>query len=295
MPEAILQSLFENAIKKSGKRVALIFGGKEITYKKLDKESNRLANGLKSLGVTHSTKVGIMLPNIPEFVYAFLAIQKLGAIAVPINTLYKAGEILHVLRDSGAEVIIALSNYVPAIQEIRHETNLKHIISIGEHDLVFADPCCKVLHLILGKSDFKDVDEIYHKMGDILLRITKQIGVANAWYKHRGSIRVDGKRLGGIVVQETENDYVVTLNLFVDRLDIDDFMEVIWVPPEIRDRIIEPITSVKEETDRTITHEEFREVVLSTLEILLKREPDHGKFTRDESFAYQRRKGCIRK
>lgn len=295
MSEGILQSIFENTIKRFGKRVALIFDEKEITYRKLDKESNRLANGLKSLGITQGAKVGIMLPNIPEFVYAFFAIQKLGAIAVPINTLYRAGEILHVLRDSGAETVVTLSNYVPAIQEILHETNLKHIISVGEHDLVFADPCCKLVHLVLDKCNFEDTDEIYQKMGHILMQIVRELGVANAWYKHRGSVRVDGKRLGGIVVQETENDYVVTLNLFIDRLNIDDFLEVIWVPAEIRDRIIEPITSIKEETGKTVTHEEFHEVVLSTLGTVLKRDLSHGKFTRDESFAYQRRKNLARK
>lgn len=295
MTEGILQSVFENTIKRFGKRVALVFEEKEITYSKLDKESNRLANGLKSLGIAHGTKVGIMLPNIPEFVYAFFAIQKLGAIAVPINTLYKAGEILHVLGDSGAEVVVTLSNYVPAIQEILHETKLKHIISVGEHDLVFADPCCKLVHLVLDKTNFKNTDEIFRKTGDILLDIVKELGVTNAWYKHRGSIRVDGKRLGGIVVQETENDYVITLSLFADKLDTNDFMEVIWVPGEIRDRIIEPTTSIREETGRTVTHEEFHKVVLSTLETVLGRKSSYGRFTRDESFAYQRRKGSAKR
>ena len=295
MTEGILQSVLENTIKRFGKRVALVFDEKEITYGKLDKESNRLANGLKSLGITHGAKVGIMLPNIPEFVYAFFAIQKLGAIAVPMNTLYKAGEILHVLRDSGAETVVTLSNYVPAIQEILHETKLKHIISVGEHDLVFADPCCKLVHLVLDKSNFKDTDEIYQKTGHILLDIVKEFGVTNAWYKHRGSIRVDDKRLGGIVVQETENDYVITLSLFVDKLDADDFMEVIWVPAEIRDRIIEPITSIKEQTGKTVAHEEFHKVVLSRLETVLERKSNYGKFTRDESFAYQRRKSLARR
>lgn len=295
MSEETIQDLLAHSVEKFGERDALVFGGRKITYKELDKESNRLANGLKSLGVTPGTKVVVMLPNIPEFVYAFFAIQKLGAVSVPMNTLYKAGEILHVLRDSGAEIIITLSNYVPAIQEILHETNLKHIISIGERDLVFAHPSCKFVHLILDRSNFKDADEVYHCMGTILLHIVRQFGLTNVWYKHRGSIRVDGNRLGGIVVQETENDYVITLGVFVDKLDIHDFMEVIWVPPEIRNRIIEPMTSIKEETGRTITHEEFREAVLSALATILQAELDYGKFTRDESFAHQRRKGSSKK
>lgn len=295
MSEETLQSLLTRTVSKFGNRAALIVGEKKITYEELDKESNRLANGLKSLGIADGTRVAMMLPNIPEFVYAFFAIQKLGAIAVPMNTLYKGGEILYVLRDSGAEAIITLSNYVPAVQEILHETNVKHIVSIGERDLAFADPSCKFVHLIVDKSNFRDVDELYHKMGDTLLHIVNQLGVANAWYKHRGSIRVDGNRLGGIVVRERENDYIISLNLLVDRLDIDDFIEVIWVPPEIRNRIVEPTTSIKEETGRTITHEEFREAALSALGTILKTELHDGKLTRDESFARQRRKGSSKK
>lgn len=282
-------------MSRFGKRTALIFGEKEMTYEEIDKESNRLANGLKSLGVTRGTKVAIMLPNIPEFVCAFFAIQKLAAIAVPMNTLYKGGEILYVLRDSGAETIITLANYVPAIQEVRHETNLKHIVSIGERDMLFADPSCKFLHLVVDKKNFTNIDELYYRMGDILLRIVDQLGVRDAWYKHRGSIRVNSNRLGGIVVQETERDYIITLSLFVEKLNLDDFIDVIWVPPEIRDRIVDPMTSIKEETGKAITHEEFRQLAVSAVGTVLERELYYGKLTRDESFAHQRRKGSSRK
>jgi long-chain acyl-CoA synthetase len=295
MSEETIQELFARSVSKFGKRTSLVFGGKEMTYEETDKESNRLANGLKSLGVTQGTKVAVMLPNIPEFVYAFFAIQKLGAIAVPMNTLYKGGEILYVLRDSGAETIITLRNYVPAIQEVRHETSLRHIVSIGERDMLFADPSCKFIHLVVGKDNFKNIDELYYMMGNTLLRIAGKFGVTNAWYKHRGSIRVNGHRLGGIVVQETESDYIITLTLFVGELAVDDFIDVIWVPPEIRDRIVEPMTSIEKETGKTITHEEFREVAVSALGTVLEREPYYGKLTRDESFAHQRRKGSSKK
>ena len=295
MCEANLQRLLAERARTGGRRPALLFGTKSITYEEVDKESNRLANGLRTLDVSPGTKVAIMLPNIPQFVYAFFAIQKLGAIAVPMNTLYKAGEILHVLRDSEAEVIITLSNYVPAIQEILHETNLRHIVSVGERDLVFAHPSCRFAHLILNREGFDDSDAVYRRMGETLLHIVKQLGVSDAWYKHRGSVRVNGNRLGGIAVQETENDYVITLNVFTDTLDVDDFLEVIWVPPEIRDRIVEPLTSIREETDTVVTHEMFRDAVLSALRRVMGTELDYGKLTRDESFAHQRRKGLSKR
>jgi long-chain acyl-CoA synthetase len=108
-------------------------------------------------------------------------------------------------------------------------------------------------------------------------------------------VRVGGNRLGGIVVQETESDYVITLSLFTDKLDVDDFLEVIWVPPEIRDRIVEPLTSIREETGTVVTHDMFRGAVESALREVMKVELNCGKLTRDESFAQQRRKGLSKR
>ena len=82
-----------------------------------------------------------MLPNIPEFVYTFLACQKLGSVAVPFNTMYKGGEIFFILKDCGAKAIISLSSAVPLINEIKADLpNLEHIITIRERNLTFADP-----------------------------------------------------------------------------------------------------------------------------------------------------------
>ena len=58
--------------------VALRFEGEAITYEELNRRANRVANGLQGMGVEKGDRVAIMLPNIPEFVYAFVATLKLG-------------------------------------------------------------------------------------------------------------------------------------------------------------------------------------------------------------------------
>ncbi|NVM57816.1 MAG: AMP-binding protein, partial [Desulfobacterales bacterium] len=63
--------------------MALHFDAESITYRELNLRANRVANGLRGLGVVKGDRVAIMLPNIPEFVYAFLGTLKLGAVAVP--------------------------------------------------------------------------------------------------------------------------------------------------------------------------------------------------------------------
>jgi hypothetical protein len=295
MGERTLQSALAHAVEDFGDRPALICGEMRMTYQELDREVDRLAGGLASLDVTAGTKVAMMMPNIPEFIHVFFATQRLGAIAVPLNTLYKAGEIKHALKDSRAHVIITLSNYVPAIQEILHETDLKHIISIGEHEVVFADPSCKFAHFILGRGEFRDGDEVFRRMGEMLLQIVQRLEVKDAWYKHRGTVRVNGHKLGSVVVRETEHDYIITLTLFADRLQVDHFLEVIWVPPEVRDRVLEPMISVKELTGSEVTHEAFREAVSDATESVLSRKTHEGKLSRDESFSYERKKGSATK
>ncbi|MBW2265008.1 MAG: AMP-binding protein, partial [Deltaproteobacteria bacterium] len=116
--------------------VALYFEERAITYKDLNIKANRVANGLQGLGVKRGDRVAIMLPNIPEFVYSFVGILKLGAVSVPFNTLYKGGEIRHILKDSGAKVLIALTNFAPMINEIRSELPaLEQVILTGERNL----------------------------------------------------------------------------------------------------------------------------------------------------------------
>jgi acyl-CoA synthetase (AMP-forming)/AMP-acid ligase II len=120
---------------------ALLLDREAVSFSELNVRANRVANGLQELGVKKGDRVAVMLPNIPEFVYAFAGTLKLGAVAVPFNTLYKGGEILHILKDSGAKVLFALTNFAPMINEIRPELpDLEQVILTGERNLLFAHP-----------------------------------------------------------------------------------------------------------------------------------------------------------
>lgn len=87
-------------------RPALIFEGQTFTYAGLDELAGRSAHLLAELGIGQSDRVALFLPNIPEFVIAYLAIQKLGGIAVSVNARLRRNEVGFVLADSGAKAII---------------------------------------------------------------------------------------------------------------------------------------------------------------------------------------------
>ena len=258
---------------------------------------NKLANGLKGLGITKGDRVAIMLPNIPEFVYSFYALQKLGAIAVPFNTMYKGREVLHILNDSGAKAIIALTNFAPLINEIKPDVpTLEHIILTGERTLVFVQPeSTAALQMVHEKGVFKDVEEAYRKIGEIIVETLWAFGVKNAWYKHRGSVRVGGKKIATCIISEVENLEVVNVICFLGPLVTDDFFKVIWVPPEVKDKVLEPLTSVEEEAGKRPDNDEFKNTILSIFTQKLGIEIEEGSLKRDELFAYEKQRALARK
>jgi long-chain acyl-CoA synthetase len=122
--------LSENA-RLQPDHTAVIFDERRMTYGELETATNRLASSLVKLGVARGQKLVIMLPNIPEFVVAYFAILKTGAVVVPINILYKAREIEFLLEDSEAVALVACTEYLDeALAAYRNAETCKHLILV---------------------------------------------------------------------------------------------------------------------------------------------------------------------
>jgi len=119
--------LEENA-RKHPDSVCTIFKGARITYKEMNDTVDRLAAGLAELGVKKGDRVGIFIPNTPQFVMAFFAILKLGAVVVATNPLYSAREIEHQVNDAGIEVMIVMSNFYNLIKEVQPKTRIRTLV-----------------------------------------------------------------------------------------------------------------------------------------------------------------------
>ncbi|MFI5064684.1 MAG: long-chain fatty acid--CoA ligase [Streptosporangiales bacterium] len=87
-------------------RPAALYSGGKLSYGDLDMLSDRLAAGLEVAGVRPGERVGLQLPNIPQFLVAYFGILKCGAVAVPLNVLLKAPELAFQLGDCGARLLI---------------------------------------------------------------------------------------------------------------------------------------------------------------------------------------------
>jgi long-chain acyl-CoA synthetase len=94
---------------------AIVFEGVPLAYKDLNGRIDRLANGLKAHGVARGQCVALYLPNIPQFAIAYLAAVRIGAIALSINSMYKAEELNYILNDSGSVLIFTTGELLPNI------------------------------------------------------------------------------------------------------------------------------------------------------------------------------------
>lgn len=100
--------ILNNAITKFPDNIAIDFLGKEITYIELKSLVNRAAKGLKELGVGRGVRVGILLPNCPQYIIAYYAILRTGATVVQLSPLLSELELSHQIEDSGTELVITV-------------------------------------------------------------------------------------------------------------------------------------------------------------------------------------------
>jgi long-chain acyl-CoA synthetase len=285
-----LGATLEDTVNRYRKREAIRFENRIYTYQELDEEANRVAGGLALLGIRKGDRVAMMLPNIPEFVFSFFGIQKLGAIAVPFNTMYKGREISFILRDSGSRAIICLSNFSNLIQEIQSECpHLEHVIVTGQRTFVFVEPDGSVnVQMVFERARFTDPSVAFHAIGGAMVEAFKELGVSDAWYSHQGAIRASGKKLATILLSEIENLYVCNIMTWLRPMDTAPLFKVMYVPPEIKERALEPMTSVQQETGKLVSIDAFKDVLASQLGATLNVEFVAGKLTRDELIAYEK-------
>jgi long-chain acyl-CoA synthetase len=90
--------------------------------------TDKLAAGLASLGVKKGDRVGIFMPNTPQFVMAYFAVLKAGGVVVATNPLYSKREIEHQANDAGVEIMLVMSNFYNLIKQIQSETKIRKLI-----------------------------------------------------------------------------------------------------------------------------------------------------------------------
>jgi long-chain acyl-CoA synthetase len=119
---------FDRMSEKFPERTAVVYLGEGFSYRQLRDLSERFAGGLRDLGVKRGDRVLVYIPNCIQWVIAFLGIQKMGAVIVPVSPIYTSHELTYMVNDSGAETIVCLDTNYCYAQAVFPQTGLKRII-----------------------------------------------------------------------------------------------------------------------------------------------------------------------
>jgi long-chain acyl-CoA synthetase len=127
---------FDMMAEKYPANTAVIYLGEKFSYRRLRDLSERFAGGLQDLGVRKGDRVMIYVSNCVQWVIAFIGIQKLGAVIVPVSPIYTSHEIGYMVRDSGAETLICLDTNFCYVKEVMENKGLKRVIVTNLTDLL---------------------------------------------------------------------------------------------------------------------------------------------------------------
>ncbi len=134
--EITLSGILERTAHRHPRAISTIFMNSKLTYGQLKDQVDRLATALAQLGIKKNSRVAIQLPNLPQTVIAFHAVQVLGAQAVMTNPLYMPREIEHQWHDADVELAICADFlYAQKIVPLRDKLPAKNYIiaSIPEY------------------------------------------------------------------------------------------------------------------------------------------------------------------
>lgn len=116
-------------------RVAVVDAadGRELTYADVAHGVNRAGHALRRLGVRPEERVMALLPDCPEFIFVFFGAIRIGAVAVPVNTLLTPPEYEYLLNDSRARVLVIHERFLEKIEGVRGSLrHLQHIVVVGD-------------------------------------------------------------------------------------------------------------------------------------------------------------------
>jgi long-chain acyl-CoA synthetase len=111
-----LATLLTDSAAQHPERIAIKLDDIQLPYAVVEEATARVAGMLEAKGVGPGDRVGIMLPNLPYFPFAFFAVLRLGADVVPMNPLLKEREVSYHLGDSGAKLLLAWHQFAGAAQ-----------------------------------------------------------------------------------------------------------------------------------------------------------------------------------
>jgi long-chain acyl-CoA synthetase len=133
VPLKSIGQAFDEATQRAPERTAVVFYGRSITYRELRDATDRLACALARLGVKKGDCVALYLLNSPQFIIAYFAALKCGAIVTPISPVYTSHEVRYQLEDSGARAVICQDLLYEKIAKTGTKLDFAVLTSVNEY------------------------------------------------------------------------------------------------------------------------------------------------------------------
>ena len=127
-PAVPIFQFLEESARKYPDQPCTIFKGARISFKEMDAITDKLAAALAGMGVKKGDRVGIFIPNTPQFVMVYFGILKAGGVVVAIDSRYTAPEIVHQANDAGVEIMFVMSNFYKTVKLAQPDTKIKTVI-----------------------------------------------------------------------------------------------------------------------------------------------------------------------
>jgi long-chain acyl-CoA synthetase len=141
---------------------ALLFKGATITWEQLNRDVDAFAAALASLGVSRGDRVGVLLPNCPQFFVAELAAWKLGAIVAPLNPIYPEHELEGPIAENGIETILTLTRFYDRVKRVQARVPVRRVIATNIKE--YFPPLLKFLFTVAREK--RDGDRVTVAAGD---------------------------------------------------------------------------------------------------------------------------------
>src|SRR3954454_4871984 len=161
-PDKTLVDYVSEHARRSPNRQALLFKGATVTYGAVDRLIAACAAVLASLGIGRGDRVGLLLPNCPQFFIAQFGAWKLGAIVAPLNPIYTEHELEGPLREHGIETVVTLTRFYQRVKNVQAKSGVHRVIATNIKE--FFPPLLRVLFTLLRET--KEGDRIRLQAGD---------------------------------------------------------------------------------------------------------------------------------
>jgi long-chain acyl-CoA synthetase len=153
-PRRALTDILRVAASDVPDKPATTFLGATLTFAKIKARADKFASALAAMGIAKGDRVGVMLPNCPQYVIAVFGILRVGAIVVNVNPLYTPREIAVVANDSGMRLLVVLDLLAPAALAIREQSPIEKLIVTSAAEYSAHNAPCPTIE---GTERFCDV------------------------------------------------------------------------------------------------------------------------------------------